>query len=99
VAYARREWTGRALATPSPDLVQQIETAAAGGVRALAFPVCTDLGPFRARGTHGITLLNLPAGAHAIRGLHRDDGIDRIDQRGIAHTRDLLLRFLRAHDS
>ena len=99
LAVAGREWTGRGLARPNADLVRRIDAAAHGGLRTLAFPVRTDLGPFRARGTPGLTLLNMPAGARVVRGLHRDDDrIDRIEPRGIARTRDALVRFLLAHD-
>jgi hypothetical protein len=99
LAYAGLEWTGRGLARPSPDLVRAFDAAARAPVRALAFPVRTDLGAFRARGTPGLTLLNMPAGARSVRGLHRDDDrIERIESRGIARTRDVLVRFLLAHD-
>lgn len=94
LAWGMYEWTRRGPRRTDAQLAFLLEQVAPGA-RRVRVPVFTDAGSFLRAGVPALTLLNLPASASFVRGLHGPgDNLERFDPSGAVSTRQTLLTLL-----
>jgi hypothetical protein len=100
LAATVREWAGWRPRACDAGLVAALAEAADAPMHRLGVPILTDAGSALRRGVPATTLLTLPAGRGAVRGLHgAGDRASALDPRGIAAARRTLGAFLARADA